>query len=314
MILRLLSRSRHVGPDLSAQAKRGPFLPGDRVDVDLSWPVGQGDGPKDVSLHLVCRETFWYTVKATGAAWVGNYPGHGEENYAGPPYTAAGRPGRYKTSKEVVRSSTNVSLDYRDSDRTTLRGIAGFRLPAGAPPSIRGDTARVEWELWAGPGGTPSPQFTQVGRITVLPGPDGNPALHPASPDSRQAAFEQSIVALSLPEAPVGTGQFLDGALRAKAPIDVHVTKVKAVLECWERAGAKQSSAIWASVDLQGGRSLLRAGQEYQWSFRLPVPDRVLPSASLDETSVVWRVKGILSRALRPQLESVTPVLVRTTA
>lgn len=306
MFLRLLGRSKHLEPGMSAHVKGGPFLPGDQVDVDLFWSDGKCGGPKVASLDLVCRETFWYTVKATGAAFVGNYPGHREENYTGTPYTAAGRPGRYKTSKELARLSSHVAPVNQDVDPTTLRGIARFQLPATAPPSIRGDTACVEWELQVHPASTVLRDSTTVGSITVLSraeGGIGNQAHHHDSSDARRAALEQCTVTLSLPEGPVGTGQTLHGVLKAKTQIDIHITKVQAALECWEQAGAKQSCAVYATAELQG-RSLLHAGQEYQWPFQLRVPVRLLPSASLDETSVVWRVKGILGRTFRTRLET----------
>ena len=314
MILRLLSRSKQQEQSISARVKGGPFLPGDQVDVELIWPGGKGGGPKEAFLDLVCRETFWYTVKSTGAAFVGNYPGHAEENYTGTPYTAAGRPGRYKTSKELARLSSHVSPVNQDADPTTLRGIARFQLPAAAPPSIRGDTACVEWEMRARPASSLSEDYS-VGKITVLSNPVGSigkQAHHHHSSEDRRAALAQCVLTLSLPEGAMRTGQTLHGVLKARSLCDIQVSKVQAELECWEQAGAKQSSAVYATAELQG-RSLLYAGQEYQWPFQLQIPDRFLPSAILDETSVVWRVKGIIGRTFRTRLEAAKQVQVLTT-
>ena len=319
MILRLLSRSRQPEPSISAHVIGGPFLPGDQVDVELIWPHGMGGGSKEAFLDLVCRETFWYTVKATGAAFVGNYPGHGEENYTGTPYTAAGRPGRYKTSKELARLSSHVALVNQTidqdnlRDQNNLRGIAKFQLPAAAPPSIYGDTACIEWELRARLASSVSPD-SLVGKITVLSKLErsvGSQAKHDSS-DPCRAARKQSVLSLSLPECPISTGQALHGILKAKPLGNIKVTKIQAELECWEKACAKQSSAVYATAELQG-RSLLHAGQEYQWPFQLQIPDRLLPSARLDETSVVWQVKGILGRMLRTRLETTKQVQVLTT-
>ena len=314
MILRWLTRSKPLEPGISAHVNGGPFLPGDQVDVELIWPDGKRCGPKEVSLDLVCRETFWYTVKATGAAWVGNYPGHGEENYPGPPYTAAGRPGRYKTSKELARLSSQVVLVNHDLDQTNLRGIARFQLPAAAPPTIRGDTACVEWELRARLASALPSESTTVGKITVLSKPEGsvdNRAHRHDPTEAGRPSLEQCVVTLSLPEGAVRTGRTLHGILKAKALRDINVTKIQAALECWEQAGAKHSSAVHTTAELQG-RSVLQAGQEYHWPFQLQVPNRLLPSASLNETSVVWRVKGIVGRKFRTRLETATQVQVYT--
>lgn len=91
---------KQAEPSLIASAVVGPFLPGDRIDVELTRPVNHDS--IDISLELVCRETFWYTVKSIGAAFIGQFPRHAEENHTGLPYTAAGRPGRFKTSRDLV--------------------------------------------------------------------------------------------------------------------------------------------------------------------------------------------------------------------
>jgi len=315
MIWRLLSRSKQLEPGISAHVKGGPFRPGDQVDIELFWPEGKGCGPKEAILDLVCRETFWYTVKATGAAFVGSYPGHGEENYTGSPYTAAGRPGRYKTFKELARLSSHVALVNQDLNGANLRGIARFQLPAAAPPTILGETARVEWELQAQLDSLVPRDSTTVGKITVLSrtaGSIGSQAPQYDSSDARRGHREQSVLTLSLQEGPLKSGQAIHGILKAKPLSDIHVTKIQAELECWEQAGAKQSSTVHTMAELQG-RLLLHAGQEYQWPFQLHIPDRLLPSASLDETSVVWQVKGILGRTLRTRLETATQVQVYST-
>ncbi len=325
MILRLLSWLERPEPSILARVIGGPFLPGDQVDVELIWSGGpggigwEGDGPKEVFLDLVCRETFWYTVKSTGAAFIGNYPGHGEENHTGLPYTAAGRPGRYKTSRDLECLSNYVTPINQSLDGANPQGIARFQLPASAPPSINGDTARVEWELRVRPASTLSRESTTVGKITVLSSLVDSIADQTSPHDSgdrsaapREFNVAQCNVSLSLPEGPVRAGQTLNGVLKAKAQSDIHITKVQAELECLEQAGAKQSAAVYSKAELQG-RSLLHAGKKYQWPFQLQIPDRLLPSAVLDETSVVWRVKGILGRTFRTRLETATQVQVLST-
>ena len=223
MISRLLSRAKQPEPIILAHVVGGPFLPGDQIDVELIWPTQQASGFSDshfsqVSLDLVCRETFWYTVKSTGAAFVGNYPGHGEENHTGLPYTAAGRPGRFKISKILACLSGHVTLVNKDLDQTALVGIARFQLPANAPPSVRGNTACIEWELGARLGSTASQNSTPAGRVTVLSGTkNSDQAPQYDSSEGHRAVFEQCTVALSLPEVSVRTGQTLHGVLKAKA-------------------------------------------------------------------------------------------------
>lgn len=295
-----------------AQVSGGPFLPGDQVDVELICPAGKGASPKEVALDLVCRETFWYTVKSIGAAFVGNYPGRGEEHHTGLPYTAAGRPGRYKTSKELTCLSSPVALVNQDPDRASLRGFARFHLPTDAPPSILGNTACVEWELRARLGPMVSQDSNYLGKITVLSKTDASIGSQTRHHDSNDQPTKQVNLYLSLAESVVRTGQTLRGVLKAKARSDIQVTKIQVELECLEQAGAKQSTAVYATAGLQG-RSMLQAGEEYQWPFELQLPNRLLPSINLSETSVVWRVKGNLGRTFRTRLETAAQVQVFTT-
>ena len=82
-LTRLLSRSRHPKAAVTVRQIDGPFKPGDEIDFDALLLSEEPIYVREASIDLVCNETFWYTVKATGAAWVGNYPGHAEENRGG---------------------------------------------------------------------------------------------------------------------------------------------------------------------------------------------------------------------------------------
>ena len=233
-------------------------------------------------------------------------------------YTAAGRPGRFKTSKNLACLSSLVLLNSHDLDHGNLRGTATFQLPTDAAPSIQGETVNVDWELRLRLNSAPSQESTTVGHITVLSSPVGTTGdqerLHGSG--HRPAAISKTStarcdVSLALAQDVMRTGQPLRGVLNARAITDINVTKVQAELECLEQAGAKESSAIYSTAYLQG-RSSLQARQEYQWPFQLEIPDLMLPSANFDETWVVWRVKGILGRTFRTRLETAAQVQVFT--
>lgn len=306
MLTRFLPRSRRPMAEVTVRPGEGPFRPGDQVDVEVSILPQESFTVGEALLSLMCQETFWYTVESTGATWVGRYPGHAAENHRGTPYTAAGRPGRYKTSKELVRLSRPFLVNVRLSKAIPCRSRVRFRLPEGAPPSIIGDTVCVDWQLHASLS-TPGELETRlVGRLAVVTSPeqsskadaDASPPLHTIT----ESAFEQCALTLSVPAVRVRSGQGFEGVLTARVREDLKVSAVRAVLECREQAGAKESTTVHSQVVLQR-RALLRAGGVYQWPFRLHVPDRLLPSITLDETSATWRVKGVLDRSLRADLE-----------
>ena len=318
IISRLLRRQSSLKLDIKARTTGGPFRPGDPVEIELSLfseePVMIGEA----SLDLVCTESFWYTVKSTGAAWVGRHPGHAEEQHQGQPYTAAGRPGRYHTSKELVRLSNPLLANQQLSSNSPvpnglIQTTARFLIPESAPASVIGEIAGIEWQIRAVMISAETAEERVLGRLIVLPSPGGTGAFGESVPpqESAKADFEQCVLSLSVPNGGILAGDELRGALTAKVQRDHRVSEVRVALECREQAGAKESRAIYDVAVLQGSASFL-SGQVYEWPFHLLVPDRILPSTEFDETSVVWRVRGVLSRFLHPDLIVSKPVRILT--
>lgn len=304
-LTRLLPRSRHPKATVTVRQIDGPIKPGDEIGVDVCLLSEEPTYIREASIDLVCIETFWYTVKATGAAWVGSYPGHGEENRGGPPYTAAGRPGRYKASRELVRLSQTFLTNCHIGPGIPHQGRAKFRLPPTAPPSVAGETACIEWQLHSSIPTEGAMETRRIGRLEVvsaLPWESAGAVGQTDSPSVTEECFQQCSLSLSLPTNRAWSGQSIGGDLMVTAHQDQFVPQVRAVLECWERAGVKQSVAPIALVELQHGAQL-KAGCVYQWPFQLQVPDRLLPTTRTGETTVTWRVKGALGRVLRTGLE-----------
>ncbi len=305
LLNRLLPRSRRPKAAVTVRQTDGPFKPGDEIEVDARLLSEEPVYVREASIDLVCNETFWYTVKATGAAWVGNYPGHGEENRGGPPYTAAGRPGKYKASRELVRLSQIFLTNCNIKPGNPYQSRARFRLPPTAPPSVAGETACIEWQVYSSIPAKGAMATQQIGRLEVvspLPKESFCAVGQTDSPSVTKAFFQQCAISLSLPSNWAWSGQAIGGELMVTAHRDQYIPQVRAVLECWERAGVKQSVAPIALVVLQHGAEL-KAGRVYQWPFQLQIPDRPLPSTRTDETTVAWRVKGALCRVFRTGLE-----------
>ena len=315
MLPRLLSRLRQSRTNFSISAPGGPFRPGDQVAVQVSLLPEEDLYLREGLVRLVCRETFWYTVKSTGARWIGAFPGHAEENYKGPPYTAAGKPGKYKTSKELVRLSHRFLVDGRFPKGIPYVSQVNFRLPESAPISLAGDIVRIDWQLEASvlTAGTNQVRATEPLLVvspeaTVL----NSQETQTAATEAVKIEFKQCVLSMLLPGVPATAGRYLEGVFVARLHHDQRVSGVRVELERFERAGAKESTVTSDSVSLQANASL-RAGMTYQWPFRLRVPARLLPSVSVDETTVSWRVKGILCRTISPDITISGAVSVCTT-
>ena len=314
IIARLLRRPSPRKVDIKARITGGPFRPGDPVEIELSLVSQEPVLIRNASLDLVCTESFWYTVQSTGAAWVGRQPGHAEEQHRGQPYTAAGRPGRYHTSKELVRLSKPILANQQLSPNGPVQRTARFLIPESAPASVIGEIAGIDWQIRATVAYAGATEERVLARLIVLPSPvdPGTLDASATARDSTHAAIEQCDLSLSLPTGGILAGDELPGTLTVKVHRNHSVSKVRVVLECREQAGAKETRAIYDVAVLQGSGWLM-SGQVYEWPFHLRVPDRILPSTGFDETSVVWRVRGVLSRFLRPDLIVSKPVRILTT-
>lgn len=315
MLPRLVARTRQFRTNFAIAASEGPFRPGDQVAVQVSLLPEEDLDLREGSVTLVCRETFWYTVKSTGARWIGAYPGHAEENYKGPPYTAAGKPGKYKASKELARLSQRFLVDGRLPKGIPYASRVNFRLPETAPPSLTGDIVRIEWHLEASLLTSITNEVRAVEPLLVL-SPEAtvlnSQEMQTPATETVEIQFKQCILSMLLPGASTIAGRSLEGVFVASLHHDQHVSGVRVELERFERAGAKESTVTSDFVSLQGNASL-RAGMTYQWPFRLRVPAQPLPSVSVDETTVSWRVKGILCRSIFSDISITGAVSVCTT-
>ena len=315
MVPRFVSRLRQSKTNFAIAVPGGPFRPGDQVAVQVSFLPEEDLYLQEGSVALVCHETFWYTVKSTGARWIGTYPGHAEENYKGPPYTAAGKPGKYKASKDLVRRSQRFLLDGRFPKGVPYVSWVNFRLPEAAPPSLNGDIVRIEWQLEASVLTVSTNQERAVEPLSVV-SPEATASISQERQTPATVAveieFKQCVLSMLLPAIPATAGRSLEGVFVARLHHDQHVSGVRVELERFERAGAKESTVTSDYVSLQANASL-RAGMTYQWPFRLRVPAQLLPSVSVDETTVSWRVTGILCRSIFPDISITGAVSVCTT-
>ena len=315
MVPRLVSRLRQRSTNFFIAVPGGPFQPGDQVSVQVSFLPEEDLYLREGSVTLVCHERFWYTVKSTGARWIGTYPGHAEENYKGTPYTAAGKPGRYETSKELVRLSQRLLVDGLLPKGIPYVRRVDFRLPESAPPSVTGDIAQIDWQVEASVVTTGTNQARTVEHLVVVfPRPNEliSPEGQTPATESVEIEFKQCVLSMLLPGTPAIGGGYIEGFFVARLHHDQHVSRVRVQLERFERAGAKESAVTSEFVSLQAS-GVLRAGMTYQWPFRLRVPAGLLPSVSVDETTVSWRVKGILCRTIFPDISISGAVSVCTT-
>ena len=203
-----------------------------------------------------------------------------------------------------------------------------LRLPTPAPPTVKGKYAQITWQLSASilakadhaPGGYGLLGNLARGRagessqeLVVFTRP--NPAYVggeelPDNPDITRN-FRNVNLALSLDSALAVNGGELAGALAVESRAALKARELRVELVRWERSGNKQARVVESRQVLQRP-ALQSAGERTDWAFRLPVPDRLMPSVLAQHTFVGWQVRAVVDRALRPNFTVTQLVQVYT--
>ena len=184
-----------------------------------------------------------------------------------------------------------------------------FRLsiPDDALPSLKREAyedpcAEISWRVQASLDMPGAKDIYQTQSLIVLPSvPDSS------TPVAEKQTTDECIALLSLSSATVSTGGTVEGKFSIQVRKDFKVHNIRMQLECWQKAGEKETNTVKDSVLLKNPvlRESLTANQMLEWPISLRVPKKALPSAGtpLDNTQVVWRVKGIITRFVRRSLE-----------
>ena len=205
---------------------------------------------------------------------------------------------------------------------------AQLRLPAPAPPTVKGRYAQITWRLSAS-------VLAGSGRIAGGDGLLGNLARGRAGESSQELVvftrpepayiggerlpekpgaarhFRNIDLDLSLESGLAVNGGAFSGALSVESHAALKVRELRVELIRWERSGSKQVRVVESRQVLQRP-GLLSAGERTDWAFRLPVPDRLMPSVLAQHTFVGWQVRAVVDRALRPNFTVAQLVQVYT--
>ncbi|MXZ89926.1 MAG: hypothetical protein F4W95_00545 [Chloroflexi bacterium] len=203
-----------------------------------------------------------------------------------------------------------------------------LRLPAPAPPTVKGKYAQITWRLsasvLAGPGRVVGGEgllgHLSRGRagessqeLVVFTHPDPAYIGGERLPEKPGAArhFRNVSLDLSLDTGLAANGGEFAGALSVESHAELKARELRVELIRWERSGSKQVRVAESRQVLQRP-ALLSAGERTEWAFRLPVPDRLMPSVLAQHTFVGWQVRAVVDRALRPNFTVAQLVQVYT--
>ena len=197
-----------------------------------------------------------------------------------------------------------------------------------APPTVKGKHARITWELtasilakseWMGSaeGILSALAHGRAGassqELVVFTGPDAAHIGGEPLPDQPAAnrSFRNLRLDLALDSGLAVNGGEITGNLSVASQSALRARELRIELVRWERSGNRQARVVESRTVLQ--RPAAQAADERtDWAFRLPVPDRLMPSVMGQYTFVGWQVRGVVARTLLPSLSVSQMVQVYT--
>lgn len=240
------------------------------------------------------------------------------------------RPGRRGRSRFGIPDHVDeIFLEDAQLEGGTLHKYpVQLRLPLPASPTVKGKYAQITWELAASilaksdwmPNRDGLLGNLAMGRVgensqefVVFAHPDaahiGGERL-PEQP-SVTRSFRNLSIDMSLESGTAPNGGLIEGGLTVESRTAVKARELRVELVRWERSGSKQARVVESRQVLQRP-AIQNPGEHTDWAFRLPVPDRLMPSVLGQHTFVGWQVRAILDRALRPNLSVTQLVQVYT--
>ena len=256
----------HAGDDLDVRVE---LLP--RSDFDI----------RHGKLELICTETY---VQKTSSQY-----------------------GTHYQKKTETRSSVGETFSDTGSLRSGVKYSTSVRLavPPDAPRSIRGTDVRsiepgITWEVRASLDVAKARNLQESQVVTVVEHPP-NEVPPPRSVET-EVVHRQCSLSLELSSTVVRTGDRLEGKLRAAMLQEVTASEVRVELVREEKFGNDAQDHVVEQLTLERELSL-GADVQNEWRFKLNVGDVGVPSVKTEKSSVRWLVKGILARAMWPDLK-----------
>jgi hypothetical protein len=272
--------------DVSLDTGGKPYYPGETINAGIHILSQDRFKVRSGTIELVCTEVYWKMVsdgKSTRAQ-------------------------KYK--RKLFRLKEEFLAGTEFSSGMALHERKNLILPVDIPPTISGKTANIGWQLDVKLDVPKMRDIHKKQTLTVLPVAEAIPAGRSGTTElNKTTSSSDGDLTLNLDSKYTGAGETIRGSLEAAIRKDISVEGVRVELEVKEKAGVKSSRTIADAVQLEE-KTALSGGAYQRWRFTLKIPEGTLPGFKISETSVQWRVKGILNKRLKKDFTVDLPVRV----
>jgi hypothetical protein len=214
--------------------------------------------------------------------------------------------GTHYQKKTLIRFSDGQTFSDNGTIRSGVKYTRGVRLivPPDAPRSVQGTSVRniqpgITWEVRASLDVANARDLQESQDVTVIEVPAVD-ALHSRSVVAEEGHRQGNFV-LEISSGDVRSGARLEGVLRLDMLQEVTAAEIRVELVREEKFGNDTQEHVVDQVTLDTHASL-NADAAREWRFHLEVGNVDVPSLTTDKSSVRWLVKGVLARAMRPDL------------
>ncbi len=270
----MVSRMRRPKVAFDMQLDKGPFYPGDKLNVVLTLDPRQKAEVRGGMVEITCIQTYWELVRRYVYSRYGGY---------------------YRTN--LYRFNTILFNDSKPFIEATelradmpVRKRVTFALPPEAPPTVIGGAVNIQWILKASVDVAKRRDLHQKADLVVS---TPQPPISSDPMDRAEATFDHGTMSLTMPSAPVRAGDTIQGTLRLQIRDRLSPRQVRVELVRGELAGHRSWSGLIDQQVLEDGPAL-EAGQVREWRYRLQVPSGPWPTIEMDRSRVEWRVRGVL--------------------
>jgi hypothetical protein len=276
----MLSRFRRPEADLRVLLTNTALHAGDELNVRVELVPKSSFLLREGRVELICTETY---VQKTSSQYGTHYQRKTQTRAkVGETFSDNG------TLRSGVKYSTDVKLAVPED---AARSISGTKVRSIQPG--------ISWEVRASLDVASARDLHQSQEVTIVE----SPVVDDVSPRSvvSEIGHRQCNLTLSVSSGEAHSGDRLDGTLRAEMLQEVAAAEVRVELIRVEKFGNDAQDHAVDNATLEGDVTLAD-GQAREWRFRLNVGHVAVPSLTTEMSSVRWAVKGVLARAMRPDI------------
>ncbi len=292
----MVSRLRSPNADLTIDLDEGPHQLGKAITGRVTLLPGESFHMRGGKVEFICTETYWKMVRRTTRM------GSAETNES-----AATIIREY--SQPIFNGAEIANLMPQVSD-------INFTIPLNAPPTVQGRVCNITWRLKATLDVARARDISREFDLVVLPVPRESSvggSGPPAENAMEVAQLAECDLNLSLATLRVSVGENMEGVFRIFPKEGFAPEAVRVELIRLEKAGTSQADLSVGSLEFKTAEAT-KTADAMEFPFSLPIPECLLATVSVHETSVSWRVRGTLTLGGGEELEISQRVTVRGSA